>query len=93
MEYTARICGKKGCYKMVLSSNLKRTQAHAFYDIASVPNPAVHQIHQRRTGDFQCSGSSIFTPSAQQGSLGGVQRNRGSSKPVNPKSAQPFKDR
>lgn len=32
MEYGARICERKGCYKMVLSSNLKRTRAHAFYE-------------------------------------------------------------
>jgi GNAT superfamily N-acetyltransferase len=32
MEYAARICEGKDCYKMVLSSNLKRARAHAFYE-------------------------------------------------------------
>ena len=32
MEYALRICGEKGCYKAALSSNLKREQAHAFYE-------------------------------------------------------------
>ena len=26
------ICRQKGCYKMMLSSNLRRTGAHAFYE-------------------------------------------------------------
>jgi GNAT superfamily N-acetyltransferase len=26
------LCRAKGCYKMVLSSNLRRTEAHAFYE-------------------------------------------------------------
>ena len=32
MKYALRICGEKGCYKAVLSSNLKREGAHAFYE-------------------------------------------------------------
>lgn len=32
MQYARRVCEEAGCYKMVLSSNLKRTEAHAFYD-------------------------------------------------------------
>ena len=32
MGYALRICGEKGCYKAALSSNLKREQAHAFYE-------------------------------------------------------------
>jgi len=31
MKYALRLCGEKGCYKAVLSSNLKRERAHAFY--------------------------------------------------------------
>jgi GNAT superfamily N-acetyltransferase len=32
MKYALKICGEKGCYKAALSSNLKREQAHAFYE-------------------------------------------------------------
>lgn len=32
MRFALRICREKGCYKAVLSSNLKRGAAHAFYD-------------------------------------------------------------
>lgn len=32
MEEAARIARARGCYKMILSSNLKRERAHAFYD-------------------------------------------------------------
>jgi GNAT superfamily N-acetyltransferase len=32
MRYALRLAHEKGCYKATLSSNLKRTQAHAFYD-------------------------------------------------------------
>jgi GNAT superfamily N-acetyltransferase len=32
MKHALQICGERGCYKAVLSSNLKREQAHAFYD-------------------------------------------------------------
>ena len=32
MEYALQICGEKACYKVALSSNLKREQAHAFYE-------------------------------------------------------------
>jgi len=32
MQYARRACKEAGCYKFALSSNLKRTQAHAFYD-------------------------------------------------------------
>jgi GNAT superfamily N-acetyltransferase len=32
MQYAERACKEAGCYKMMLSSNLKRTEAHAFYD-------------------------------------------------------------
>lgn len=32
MGYALQICGEKGCYKAALSSNLKREQAHAFYE-------------------------------------------------------------
>lgn len=31
MAFAMEICRKKGCYKLSLSSNLKRKQAHAFY--------------------------------------------------------------
>jgi GNAT superfamily N-acetyltransferase len=31
MEYALELCRDKGCYKLVLSSNLKREKAHAFY--------------------------------------------------------------
>ena len=30
MQYALRLCGEKGCYKLALSSNLKRARAHAF---------------------------------------------------------------
>lgn len=32
LRYALRLAHEKGCYKATLSSNLKRTQAHAFYD-------------------------------------------------------------
>jgi len=32
MRYALQICGEKHCYKAVLSSNLKRDRAHAFYE-------------------------------------------------------------
>ncbi|MBL1263908.1 GNAT family N-acetyltransferase [Candidatus Methylomicrobium oryzae] len=32
MRHAVRLAAKKGCYKAVLSSNLKRTRAHAFYE-------------------------------------------------------------
>lgn len=32
MKYAFRICGEKGCYKAVLSTNLSRNRAHAFYE-------------------------------------------------------------
>ena len=32
MEQARLLCRVRGCYKMALSSNLKRERAHAFYD-------------------------------------------------------------
>jgi len=32
MEHARDICRRAGCYKLMLSSNLKRQQAHAFYE-------------------------------------------------------------
>ena len=32
MEHAIGLCRQKGCYKLTLSSNLKREKAHAFYD-------------------------------------------------------------
>jgi GNAT superfamily N-acetyltransferase len=32
MRHAIERCRSKGCYKLTLSSNLKRTKAHAFYD-------------------------------------------------------------
>jgi GNAT superfamily N-acetyltransferase len=32
MQEAIKICNGKGCYKTVLSSNLKRSRAHAFYE-------------------------------------------------------------
>lgn len=32
MAHALAICRQKGCYKMTLSSNLRRTDAHAFYE-------------------------------------------------------------
>ncbi|MGD9255889.1 MAG: GNAT family N-acetyltransferase [Chromatiales bacterium] len=32
MEHALELCRQKGCYKMMLSSNLRRTGAHAFYE-------------------------------------------------------------
>lgn len=32
MKHALQLCGEKGCYKAVLSSNLKRERAHAFYE-------------------------------------------------------------
>jgi GNAT superfamily N-acetyltransferase len=32
MEFALERCREKGCYKLVLSSNAKRTRAHAFYE-------------------------------------------------------------
>ena len=32
MQYAIRIATENGCYKVALSSNLKRERAHAFYD-------------------------------------------------------------
>lgn len=32
MEYAIEVCRENGCYKMTLSSNLKRERAHQFYE-------------------------------------------------------------
>lgn len=32
MQHALRVCGEKGCYKLALSSNLRRERAHAFYE-------------------------------------------------------------
>lgn len=32
MQHALRVCGEKGCYKLALSSSLKRERAHAFYE-------------------------------------------------------------
>jgi len=32
MQHALQLCGEQGCYKAALSSNLKREQAHAFYE-------------------------------------------------------------
>jgi ribosomal protein S18 acetylase RimI-like enzyme len=32
MAYALDLCRRVGCYKLTLSSNLRRTQAHAFYE-------------------------------------------------------------
>jgi len=32
MRHALQICGENGCYKAVLSSNLRRERAHAFYE-------------------------------------------------------------
>ncbi|MDY0039560.1 MAG: GNAT family N-acetyltransferase [Desulforhabdus sp.] len=32
MRHALRVCSEKGCYKAVVSSNLRREQAHAFYE-------------------------------------------------------------
>lgn len=32
MRHALRLCGENGCYKVALSSNLKRERAHAFYE-------------------------------------------------------------
>ena len=32
VRHALRVCGEKGCYKVALSSNLKRDRAHAFYE-------------------------------------------------------------
>jgi GNAT superfamily N-acetyltransferase len=32
MRFALACCRQKGCYKLVLSSNAKRTRAHAFYE-------------------------------------------------------------
>lgn len=32
MEHARTLCRARGCYKMALSSNLKRERAHAFYE-------------------------------------------------------------
>jgi GNAT superfamily N-acetyltransferase len=32
MEYAIDVCRKNGCYKMALSSSLKRERAHQFYE-------------------------------------------------------------
>jgi GNAT superfamily N-acetyltransferase len=32
MDFAADICRRAGCYKMALSSSLRREQAHAFYE-------------------------------------------------------------
>jgi GNAT superfamily N-acetyltransferase len=32
MEYALEVCRKNGCYKLSLSSNINRKQAHAFYE-------------------------------------------------------------
>jgi len=32
VRHALRLCGERGCYKVALSSNLKRERAHAFYE-------------------------------------------------------------
>jgi GNAT superfamily N-acetyltransferase len=32
VTFAARVCSEKGCYKLALSSNRKRTDAHRFYE-------------------------------------------------------------
>ena len=32
MRHALRLCGEKACYKVALSSNLRRARAHAFYE-------------------------------------------------------------
>ena len=32
MQYALEVCRDKGCYKLMLSSNARREQAHAFYE-------------------------------------------------------------
>jgi ribosomal protein S18 acetylase RimI-like enzyme len=32
LSHALKLCGEKGCYKAVLSSNLRRERAHAFYE-------------------------------------------------------------
>jgi GNAT superfamily N-acetyltransferase len=32
MKFALEICRREGCYKLTLSSNAKRTRAHAFYE-------------------------------------------------------------
>jgi len=32
VRHALRVCGEKGCYKVALSSNLRRERAHAFYE-------------------------------------------------------------
>ena len=32
MKFAMEKCQEAGCYKLVLSSNVKRTEAHAFYE-------------------------------------------------------------
>jgi len=32
VQHALRLCGEKGCYKLALSSNLRRERAHAFYE-------------------------------------------------------------
>ena len=32
MQFAMQICREAGCYKMALSSNLRRVEAHAFYE-------------------------------------------------------------
>lgn len=32
MQHALQLCRSKGCYKLTLSSNLRRKRAHAFYD-------------------------------------------------------------
>jgi GNAT superfamily N-acetyltransferase len=32
MEYAMRLCKEAGCYKLVLSSNVRRVRAHQFYE-------------------------------------------------------------
>ena len=33
MQFALDLCRDKGCYKLMLSSNAKREQAHAFYEL------------------------------------------------------------
>jgi GNAT superfamily N-acetyltransferase len=32
MQYAIQLCRRAGCYKVTLSSNLKRKSAHEFYE-------------------------------------------------------------
>lgn len=51
MDHAMRLCDEKSCYKVMLSSNLKRERAHAFYESLGYERHGFSFISRRKTKD------------------------------------------